>query len=130
MIYGKMIHGLPLKYRGLLRFIWIIVLALIFWQATTPIPFDVLTMENDKLGHVLTFAFLGVWALICWTDFNLQMILIGFLAFYGILIEFVQYFVPGRYFSLVDWAMDILGLIIAGLLIKLGRTSAMDIDWR
>ena len=73
-------------------------------------------MLNDKLAHALAFLVLGALALLGWTNDKQHNWLLGFLVFYGLGIECVQYFVPGRLFSLMDWLMDILGLCIAVLL--------------
>ncbi len=80
---------------------------------------EVTTLINDKVGHFLIFLLMGVWALFGWQGTRHGPVLIGFLAVYGFTIECVQGYVPGRYFSLLDWSADILGLIIAVWLIKL-----------
>ena len=107
------------KTNNVLRLGWVVLVVVVFWQASSPTPHDVSGLINDKLGHFLVFAVLGVWAHLAWENRDHRKWLIGFLVLYGLLIECVQYFVPGRNFSIPDWIMDILGLIIAVLLIKL-----------
>ena len=113
------------KTSNILRLGWVVLLVVVFWQACSPTPHEVSGLINDKLGHFLVFAGLGVWAHLAWENRDHRKWLIGFLVLYGLLIECVQYFVPGRFFSIPDWFMDILGLIIAVLLIKLhARTTS------
>ena len=107
------------KTQNTVRLGWVVVLVVVFWQACSPTPQIDTTLVNDKLGHFFVFLILGIWAQLGWKNSKHRIFLIGLLVLYGIAIESVQYFVPGRYFSLLDWLMDILGLIIAVLLIKL-----------
>jgi VanZ family protein len=109
---------------NLLRLGWIILLVVIFWQACSSTPHEASNLINDKVGHLLVFIVLGVLAHLAWETHDHRKWLVGFLVFYGLLIECVQYFVPGRFFSMLDWLMDILGLIIAVLLIKLHARTA------
>ena len=102
-----------------LRIIWGIALALVFWKACVPDPEHVFHIINDKLAHFLIFLFLGILGMIAWNGSAARYPVITFLAIYGAVIEVVQYFVDQRSMSLGDWIMDLLGLISALLVIKL-----------
>lgn len=87
------------------------------WLAVMPVAGTPLESVNDKLQHLLAFLLLALlldlslpgarpayWA---WK--------LPLLAGYGLLIECVQYFLPHRSFSLLDLAVDLLGLALYGL---------------
>ncbi len=95
------------------------MLVIVFWQACSPNPHGSMSLMNDKVLHVITFLVLGIWGQLGWSRYPYRIRLLGFLVFYGIAIECVQYLVPGRFFSLMDWLMDILGLGISVLLTTL-----------
>ena len=66
----------------------------------------------DKLSHSIAFAALALSAALGWPDKNfVQFVLIPLLTF-GVLIEVLQYFIPGREFSLLDMLADAIGIII------------------
>jgi VanZ family protein len=66
----------------------------------------------DKLSHSIAFAALTLSAALGWPDKNfVQFVLIPLLTF-GVLIEVLQYFIPGREFSLLDMLADAIGIII------------------
>ncbi len=83
----------------------------ISWQTLTPQPLQPLTVVNDKIGHIsaffaLMFLFKQGWKSI---SFTIAFIL---LLNYGIGIEILQYFIPGRSFSIADMFADALGLLL------------------
>ncbi len=108
-----------MNFLFILRIIWGIALALVFWKACVPDPGDIVHIINDKLAHFLIFLFLGILGMIAWNGTVTRYPVITFLAIYGAVIEVVQYFVDQRSMSLGDWIMDLLGLISALLVIKL-----------
>jgi VanZ family protein len=82
---------------------------------TGPMP---LPSGSDKLEHALAFLALGVLALAGfprWSPFG--KVLPG-LAAYGALIEFIQWWLPWRECSLLDWAADLAGVLLACLLLR------------
>lgn len=97
---------------GLARIGWCVALVLVFALSISE-PSDLQPRINDKLAHFLVFLVLGVWAFFSWRQFAWRLYLTWFLVVYGITIEVTQYFVPGRYFSILDWVMDILGVLAA-----------------
>ena len=98
---------------------WLGLLALVFWQAVSPAPMEATLLINDKLGHLLVFFILGMSGWLVWTRYSGGLHVFSFLAVYGLAIEVAQFFVPGRTFSLLDWAADLAGLIMVLLVIKL-----------
>ena len=103
----------------LIRVGWFGLLALVFWQAVSPAPLEATLLINDKLGHLLVFFILGISGWLVWARNSRNMHVFTFLGVYGFAIEVAQYFVPGREFSLLDWAADLAGLIMVLLVIKL-----------
>ena len=76
----------------------------------------------DKLVHLVCFAALAF----CWTfwfpvnDWKLRplrglAIVTAIVSGYGIIDEIHQYFVPGRFASVLDWVADTLGGILGGI---------------
>ena len=89
-----------------------IVLTLVTWQALSPQPIEQVQTFNDKLGHALVFLLLAAISdhAFASTRYNLKKIF--FLMLYGIGIEVVQFYVPGRTFSLLDMLADGAGLML------------------
>lgn len=90
--------------------LWIAVTA-IFYLATTSVDHKVQSTFNDKFNHLIAF---GVLSFLCHIAFQTHssikwaIVLFG----YGLLIEWVQYFLPHREFSLLDLATDLLGIVL------------------
>lgn len=93
----------------------IVAVITILHLATTPLHYPVVEDVNDKASHVL--AFFGLALLL---DFSFPASpldwrkILALLAF-GLLIETIQYYLPYRTFSLLDWAADGLGIFVYGL---------------
>lgn len=96
-------------------------LVVVSYLAFTPAEHKVSHLVSDKLNHMAAFLVLA--ALL---DFSLPRVEFtvakaGALLGYGLLIEIVQYFLPFRQFSLLDLAVDALGLAAYALLRPLCR---------
>ena len=95
------------------------------WLMLTPAPPAAAGQVNDKLAHLLTFAGLAFLAHAGWPQRGFSPRLWLPLLAYGLAIEGLQYFVPGRSYSLYDWLADASGLALYGLLAwTLGHQSA------
>jgi VanZ family protein len=96
---------------GLKMFLFL-VLIMVSWQALSPQPAEATQLINDKLGHALVFLFLAFLTdhAFATTPFNWHKAL--WLMLYGIAIEVLQHYIPGREFSLLDMAADASGLLI------------------
>lgn len=95
-----------------LKMLLFLVLILVTWQALSPQPAQATQLINDKLGHTLVFLVLAIISdhAYATTAFNWNKAL--WLLLYGIAIEVVQYYIPGRDFSLLDIAADASGLLL------------------
>jgi VanZ family protein len=100
--------------------LFVVINYLAFTTAGTP----VVDGWNDKFKHILAFASLAFGLVYFWRLSHLQALVL--LLCYGVLIEVVQSFIPGRYPSVLDVLADSLGIAlgIAGALMverQLGR---------
>lgn len=101
------------------RLMLALALMIITWMALTPSPGVLQQSVNDKLGHTLAFLLLALLAHASWShrhfDWRLALPLLG----YGVAIECIQYFVPNRFFSLLDILADAGGIGLYWLLLPL-----------
>ncbi len=90
----------------------VVALASILYLAITPVPPEITLSVSDKANHLLAFYTLAVLTdqalpqtrFISWP----ALWLLG----YGLCIEFLQYFLPWREFSLLDLLTDAIGLAL------------------
>lgn len=89
-----------------------LVLLVITYMALTPLPDLLQQSVNDKLGHTLAFILLSALTHASWPNqpFGWRHGLP--LLAYGIALECLQYFVPGRYFSFLDMLADAAGIAV------------------
>ena len=89
-----------------------ITLVVIMYLATTGQSYPVVEDLNDKLSHILAFGALAFLADFSFPNekFGLRKFL--WLLSYGLLIEFVQYFLPYRTASALDLMADGAGLAL------------------
>ena len=102
------------------RAILCISLILITTLATSEISIESNYSIEDKLLHFLCFAYLTVifkLAQFIDQDFWLYVIVLA----YGILIEIVQMYLPYRSFEFLDIFADFMGILFAGVLLKLAK---------
>lgn len=93
-------------------------LLVITYMALTPVPDLLQQSVNDKLGHALAFVLLSFLSHASWPKQTFGWRHGLPLLTYGIALECLQYFVPGRYFSFLDMLADAAG-IAAYLLLSL-----------
>ncbi len=106
----------------------VLLMAALFLVSHTPLPVT-LPGRSDKFLHALAFGVLAVlWARAL--GFERRALLLAFLfsVLWGILDEFHQSFVPGRFASIGDAAADAVGALVAVVLlgvyqIRTGRGS-------
>ena len=105
-----------------------LALLIITSMALTPTPGEVQQSVNDKLGHAMAFLLLAFLSHASWPAIRFGWQQAGALLGYGLALEVIQYFIPNRYFSLLDLAADLAGIVLYILLIPfirhLLRTSA------
>lgn len=74
--------------------------------------------DVDKLLHFFAFLFLSF---LLWSAYKLPrpfLTSVFLLSAFGLTIELLQYFVPNRIFSLIDFAADIAGVLAGAVLYK------------
>ena len=92
------------------RIALIVAIVTILYLAITPFPVPVVEDVNDKASHVLAFFGLALLLDFSFPASALDVRKILALLAFGLLIEVIQYHLPYRTFSLLDWAADGLGI--------------------
>jgi len=82
---------------------------------TAELTHPAVTSVNDKFAHFATFFILSMLADLSFQKRGFDWTIWIPLTFYGLLIEIIQYHIPYRSFSLLDWAADAGGVLIYGL---------------
>ena len=90
---------------------FIICLVAIEYLATTTISIPVVEQSWDKANHFIAFFTLYILLHYGYKSLNLKTKIL-YLLLFAIQIEIVQYFIPNRYFSLLDVVADSIGIII------------------
>ena len=103
------------------RLVFVVTLMVIMHLATTQQDYPVVNDINSNMNHFMAFCVL---AFLC--DFSFPQNKFGLakifpLFGYGILIEFFQYFLPYREFSLIDLVVDGVGIAVYGFSLPLLR---------
>lgn len=87
-----------------------LALTLVTWQALSPSPIEQSQIINDKIGHMLVFFVLAAIADHAFATTTFTYRKVSMLMLYGIAIECIQHYVPGREFSLLDMLADGFGI--------------------
>jgi len=103
-----------IEIEHVLKIIFLACIAVITFLAFVPLDNAPDTGFSDKVNHIAAFALLA--ALAAGSYKGGYRALITGLVIYGLFIEAVQYFIPGRSCSAMDFFADICG-IAAGLLL-------------
>lgn len=90
-------------------------LAVVVYLATIRIDSPLPGGISDKFWHGLTFFVLAGLSDLAYPENHSTKKKFILLTLYGFLIEFIQFFIPYRSFSLADMAADVTGLLIYGL---------------
>jgi VanZ family protein len=99
--------------------------------ATTPLHYPMVEDVNDKASHVLAFFGLALLLDFSFPDSGLGRRKILALLAFGLLIEVIQYYLPYRTFSLLDWAADGAGIALYWLsLPALRRVPVLRRRWK
>lgn len=113
----------------LFRVVFVVALLVTLWATMAPMSDVAATSINDKLAHFVTFfglMFLADFA--CQQDrWRVSKPLLLF--FYGFLIECIQYFIPYRSFSWLDFIADAAGVLGYLLLVPLLKRIPL-LSWR
>jgi len=108
---------IPLTQSGIIvcRMLLLLALAVTTYATTTELTHSVATEVNDKFAHFATFFILSALAGLSFQKRSFDWTIWIPLTLYGLLIEIIQYYIPYRSFSLLDWAADSGGVLIYGL---------------
>jgi len=94
------------------RFTLVATFLIITSLATTHIQYPVIEDIHDKAGHLLAFYVLALLTDFSFPGSRLNLPKTALLLGYGLLIEIIQYFLPGRLCSVYDLTADALGIMI------------------
>jgi len=101
------------------RITLVVSLLLITFLATMELELPEMTSIDDKLGHVLAFLYLAFLVDYSFPTSRFNLLKILPLLLYGIVIELIQYYIPHRMFSLLDFLADGVGVVIYALLFQI-----------
>ena len=96
--------------------------AFILFLAASPNAYPIPSSSWDKANHFAAFLVLAVLLDRAHQRLGLPGILIA-LGALGMTIEVIQYFLPYRDFSLLDWLADMTGVVLGLALVKLALTA-------
>ena len=113
------VNGRFLRYVPAFRIAFAVTLVVVSYLAVTPKEHTVSLLVSDKLNHMAAFLVLAGLLDFSFPRVEFNITKAGTLLGYGLLIEVVQYFLPFREFSLLDLAVDALGLAAYALLYPL-----------
>jgi len=75
---------------------------------------------NDKVAHAVTFSVLAfLYSHTLDKNYGFQALVL--LAAFGFLIELIQYFLPWRSFSWLDWVADLVGIFVYEIIHRVKR---------
>lgn len=113
--------GLPAPWRRAAQAAFAAAALATGWFAFTPDPPPGVSGGWDKWNHLLAFAVLSSLATLGWTTAHRRhRVVAAGLVGYGVLIEVVQAFVPGRSAELADVVADAAGIALGLALASLG----------
>jgi len=97
------------------RFLLFLALIVTTYATTAEVTHSAATDVNDKFAHFASFFVLSMLADLSFQKRNFDWSVWVTLTAYGLLIEIIQYHIPYRSFSLLDWLADSGGVLIYGL---------------
>ncbi len=110
---------MPANVIILFRVALVVAVLVILYLTTTPVQYEVGQNINDKVSHALAFLSLSFLADYSFPRSHFSIRKIVPVLAYGVLIEYIQYFLPYREFSLLDMVGNTVGLLIYILFIPL-----------
>lgn len=100
------------------KIVLLITFFVIEYLALTPQPIEVLDGLWDKQNHFAAFFVLYILLSFSYQNFS-SFSKIGLLLFVGFQIEATQYFIPGRFFSVLDIVADGIGIAMGVAMYRL-----------
>ena len=101
----------------LFKLLLLICVIAIEFLATTTIKIEIVESFWDKSNHFIAFFVLNILLSLAFKKYSIIKKTLWLLAF-AVQIEVVQYFIEGRYFSLMDIVADSIGIVIGIVLYK------------
>ena len=102
----------PRHINAMSRVVLIVALIVICYLALTPKTYPFVDTLSDKIKHIAAFFVLAWLCDISFPKSPFSLAKICFLLGYGLFLEFWQYFLPYREFSILDLFADSLGLFL------------------
>ncbi|MBA3025880.1 MAG: VanZ family protein [Sulfurimonas sp.] len=100
-----------MQIKNLFQVMFYTALLCIMFLATTTIKIEAVESMWDKSNHFIAFFVLYVLLSLAYKELSAKVKITLLLAF-AVFIEVVQYFIPGRFFSLMDVVADGIGIAI------------------
>jgi VanZ family protein len=101
----------------LFKTVLLLCIIVIEYLATTTLEIKIVANNWDKLNHFVAFFVLYILSFLAYQKMKVHYIVFLLLLF-AVQIEVVQYFIPNRYFSLLDVVADGVGIGLGYLFIK------------
>ncbi len=96
---------------------FITLVAIEFLATTTSVHIEIVENIWDKANHFAAFLVLYVLFSLAYSELSFKSKSLLLLLF-GLQIEIVQSFIPGRYFSLLDVVADMIGIVLGIVLYR------------
>ena len=103
------------------RALLVVAITLVTYLATIPADHPMVGEFNDKVKHVAAFYTLGLLLDFSFPESPYHFPKIAALLSYGLLIEIVQYSLPHRCFSWLDFSADLVGVFSYGFTVPVLR---------
>ena len=101
------------------RVVFLVTLVVVTYFALTPIAHPLVDDIYDKYKHIFAFVVLAFLLDFSFPDIRFGKQEISWLLVYGLTIEIIQYFLPTRFFSMLDILADGIGLMVYKLSLPL-----------
>lgn len=106
-----------LKPQFISRVSFTVCLIVIEFLSTTIVEIKAVENSWDKLNHFSAFFVLYMLMHFAYKDFSIY-IKVFLLFIFAVHIEIVQIFIPGREFSILDIAADVIGILMGTLIVR------------
>lgn len=116
------------EYQNYWRIVFVVVLFVLLYFTLIPQPPKPIELSNiDKVYHLIAFASFSFIFKLAFVDLTGKTIVISS-TLLGIAIEFAQYFIPGRGFSIADMVADFTGVVIGLLIAEILTKQSLSIN--
>ena len=95
------------------KLLLILSIIIVLFISLMPVNGNMLGNIGDKIVHALIYMFLGISIINVYGEKNITIKLLLIAALMGLIIEIIQYYIPGRNTSIYDGISNITGLVIS-----------------